>query len=208
MHRLAPEHPFPAAVDDSWQALQWLVDEGSESLHLDLDKVAIGGSSAGANLAAVVAQRQVVRRLANFDRFVFQLLLVPVLDQTANVDSNPTWKEFEHTASLTAEKMTWYRNHYLPDAESCHNPEASPLLFQSDKFSRLPPALVIVAELDIVRYEGELYANKLKAAGVDAELHVIPGMPHPFLVLDDALTAAREAITLLCDTLARAFDLR
>lgn len=206
--RLAPENPFPAGVDDCWETLLWLTSEGVRMFGLDLRKVAIGGASSGANLAAVVTQRASMRQVPGFGGFVHQLLVVPVADNTATTENNPSWREYQFTASLTAEKMTWYRKHYLPNKDDWPNPEASPLLFPVEQMLRLPPALVLVAELDIMRYEGEQYARKLKEAGVFVECQVVAGMPHPFLAMDAALTAGRSAITLLCDTLAKAFAFR
>lgn len=177
-------------------------------MNLDLSRVATGGASAGANLAAVITQRALARNVPGFGGFIYQLLVVPVTDNTATIENNPSWREYQFTASLTAEKMIWYREHYLPNKDDWPNPEASPLLFPVERMSQLPPALIIVAELDIVRYEGEMYARKLQEAGVSTDLRIMPGMPHPFLAMDATLTAGRSAITLLCDTLAKAFDLR
>lgn len=206
--RLAPEDPFPAAVNDCWEALLWLTGEGANQLDLDLKQVAIGGASSGANLAAVVTQRASIRQLPGFDGFVHQLLVVPLTDNTATIENNPSWREYQFTASLTAEKMTWYRKHYLPNKDDWSNPEASPLLFPTDRMSRLPPALILVAELDILRHEGEQYARKLRDSGIKVDCRLVPGMPHPFLAMDAALTAGRSAITLLCETLAKAFVFR
>lgn len=206
--RLAPEDPFPAGVNDCWEALLWSTVEGAKILGLDMKRMAIGGASAGANLAAVVTQRTLTRQVPGFDGFVHQLLVVPVVDNTATVENNPSWREYQYTASLTAEKMIWYRKHYLPNNEDWSHPEASPLLLPLTQMPQLPPALIIVAELDILSHEGERYAQKLRDAGVLVDYHVVPGMPHPFLAMDAVLTAARSAITLLCDTLAKAFDFR
>jgi len=203
--RLAPEDPFPAGVDDCWETLLWTTGEGARMLGLDLRRLAIGGASAGANLAAVMTQRALTRRVPDFRGFIHQLLVVPVTDNTATTDNNPSWREYQYTASLTAEKMTWYRKHYLPKEDDWQNSEASPLLFPAEQMSGLPPALILVAELDIMRHEGEQYARKMKEAGVPVECQVVSGMPHPFLAMDAALTAGRSAMTLLCDTLAKAF---
>ncbi|KAK5087578.1 hypothetical protein LTR24_006618 [Lithohypha guttulata] len=130
-YRLAPEDPFPAGVEDCWETLLWSTSEGARTLGLDLRKVAIGGASSGANLAAVVTQRASTRQVPRFGGFVHQLLVVPVTDNTATTENNPSWREYQYTASLTAEKMTWYRKHYLPNKDDWPNPEASPLLFPS-----------------------------------------------------------------------------
>lgn len=101
--------------------------------------------------------------------------------------------------------MLWYRNHYLPDPKTWSEIEASPLLFPAEKFAHLPPAVVLVGELDVLRHEGEEYARKLNEAGVPAKVEVMKGMPHPFLAMDAVLDEGKRAITILCDTLAEAF---
>lgn len=203
--RLAPEHPFPAAVHDSLETILWVTSEGQELLNLDLSKAAIGGASAGANLAAVMTQKVAVRpRLAQAIHFKTQLLVVPVTDNTATVETNATYREYEHTAALPAAKMLWYREHYLPQMHTRCSPEASPLLFPPDRFGDLPPAVVLVAELDIVRHEGEEYAKKLRDAGVDVRLEVMVGCPHAFLSMDAVLDEGRRAVDILCETLKEA----
>jgi acetyl esterase/lipase len=203
--RLAPERPFPAALHDSFETLLWTVRDGQTQLGLDLGKSSIGGSSAGANLAAVVTQRVASRpELAAKIAFRIQLLVVPVTDNTATVENNPTWREFEHTAGLSVSKMLWYRSHYLPDPTTRSDPEASPLLFPSEEFAMLPPAVILVGELDVIRHEGEEYARKLSDAKVAARLEVMQGMPHSFLALDAVLDEGKRAITILCDNLGEA----
>jgi len=137
--------------------------------------------------------------------FCMQLLVVPVTDNTASTESSSTYKTYEHTAALPAEKMLWYRRHYLPNPEDWANPEASPLFFPQEEFEKLPPAVVIVGELDVLRGEGEAYAQKLQNSGVKAEVHVMKGMPHPFLAMDGVLEAGKRAITLLSEGLTSAF---
>jgi acetyl esterase/lipase len=209
--RLAPEHPYPAAVHDSWEALLWTVTKGAQILNLNLSKLAIGGSSAGGNLAAVMTQKALLLRrqrpsfLSRDIEFLKQLLIVPVTDNTANVENNPTYKSSEHVPALPALKMLWYRNHYLPDRKTWVEAEASPLLFPAEGFADLPPAVVIVGQLDVLRHEGEEYARKLRDAGVEAKVEVMPGMPHPFLAMDAVLDEGKRAITILCDTLVEVF---
>ena len=180
----------------------WVFGEGQKTLNLDLSKVAIGGSSAGGNLAAIMTHKAIPRGL----KFVLQLLLVPVTDNTATTATNSSYKDCEFTAALPAEKMLWYRRHYLPNEKDWTNPEASPLLYPAENFSKLPPAVVVVGELDVLRSEGEQYAEKLKAAGVKQEVHVMGGMPHPFLAMDGVLEAGKRAITIMCDSCVAAFS--
>jgi len=202
-YRLAPEHPWPAAVHDSWETVLWVFGEGKSTLSLDLSNVAIGGSSAGGNLAAIMTQKALSYPSI---KFTLQLLIVPVTDNTATVESNPTYKSNEFTAALPAEKMLWYRRHYLPNEKDWSNPEASPILYPAENFSKLPAAVVVVGELDVLKFEGEDYARKLREAGVEATVHVMEGMPHPFLAMDAVLEAGRAAITILCDSLTKAIS--
>lgn len=126
------------------------------------------------------------------------------MDNTATVENNISWKENQFTPALPAEKMLWYRKHYLPDPNTYAEPESSPLFYE-DGWEEQPPALVIVGELDVLRTEGELYAEKLMKAGVKADLKLFKGMPHPFLAMDEALQQGRDTITLLVEALKTAF---
>lgn len=179
MCRLAPESPWPAAVHDTWESLLWSIGEGAQLLNLDLNRYAVGGSSAGGNLAAVMAQKLLSRpEIKSKLKIRLQLLTVPVTDNTATVETNKTWKACEFTPALSAVKMLWYRDHYLPDPATRSDPEASPLLFPTEKFAELPPAQILVGEMDVLRHEGEEFARKLREAGVQADVEVMKGMPH------------------------------
>lgn len=169
MFRLAPESPWPAAVHDSWEALIWLKSEGAQLLNCDLSKVAIAGSSAGGNLAAILTNKA-LDTPDLVPRFMFQVLVVPVTDNAADPGNNVSYKENENTAALPAVKMLWYRDHYLPNPADWKDPEASPIYYPESNFSKLPPAYVAVAELDVLRSEGEAYAEKLQKAGVPVQL--------------------------------------
>ncbi|KAI1624931.1 alpha/beta hydrolase fold-domain-containing protein [Exophiala viscosa] len=203
-YRLAPESPWPGPVHDAWEALLWATTSGRDKFQLDLTKIAVGGSSAGANIAAVLTQNAVLRPQPG-STIVSQFLIVPVTDNTATPCSNPTWKSLEFTAALPAEKMLWYRRKYLPDSATWSDREASPLLACDEIFRRLPTANIIVAGLDVLKHEGEEYARKLRANGVSVELTVMDGMPHPFPAMDAVLEAGKSAITITCDSLSRAF---
>ncbi|KFZ23030.1 hypothetical protein V502_02493 [Pseudogymnoascus sp. VKM F-4520 (FW-2644)] len=200
-YRLAPENPWPAAVHDSWETVLWVQDIGASLLSLDLNKIAIGGSSAGGNLGAIMSHKGASRGAFSF---VQQILIVPVTDNTATTSNNQSYKICEYTAALPAEKMLWYRRHYLPNESDWADPEASPLLYE-DNWSKQPPALILVGELDVLRSEGEAYGKKLDDAGVKVELYVMKGMPHPFLAMDGSLTAGKQAITYMCEALKNAF---
>lgn len=203
--RLAPEHPFPAAVHDCWEALLWLISpETTTHLSININKLSTGGSSAGGNLAAIMTHKALARPELSI-KFRTQVLVVPVTDNTATIANNWSWKEFQNTPALPAPKMLWYRKHYLPNESDWSDPDASPLLYKDD-WSKLPSAAVIVGELDVLRAEGEQYAEKLKKAGVPAEVHVMQGMPHPFLAMDAVLEAGKRAITLLCEAAEKSFN--
>ncbi|KAK3385225.1 alpha/beta hydrolase fold-domain-containing protein [Podospora didyma] len=195
-YRLAPENPFPAAVHDAWEGVLWVRGAGKDILHLDITKMATAGSSAGGNLAAVMCQR-----CADLGEqwFRLQLLSVPVMDNTATVESEKydSWEENEFAPALPAAKMMWYRHHYLPNREDWAHPEASPLLWKGD-WSKLPEASIVVGELDVLRDEGEEFADRLELAGVEADSTVKDGLPHPFIAMDAVLEAGAEAIRGWC----------
>lgn len=202
MNRLAPEDPFPAAVHDSWEAVVWVQSLGVSLLSLNLSKIATGGSSAGGNLAAIMCQKSL--EPSSPVKFIMQILMVPVTDNTATVQNNHSWASNEFVPALPAAKMLWYREHYLPNKADWANPEASPLLWEGE-WKKLPEAEIVVGGLDVLREEGEKFGAKLADAGVDVHLHVMGGMPHPFLAMDGALRAGREAISVMVRGLQRAF---
>ncbi|KAK2750358.1 hypothetical protein FQN57_003838 [Myotisia sp. PD_48] len=207
-YRLGPEDPFPAAVHDSWEAILWIRGDGRTHLNLDTSRIGVGGSSAGGNLAAIMAHRNNQRSLPAFK---LQLLNVPVMDNTADVTNNRSYRDYEHTPALPAAKMLWYRNHYLPNKEDWAKPESSPLFYPGEEdpkssWNGLPYAVVVVGELDVLREEGEQYAAKLKKAGVEHELHVMPGQGHPFLAMDGVLEAGRQAITFMVEGCKKTFQ--
>ncbi|KKK23678.1 putative lipase [Aspergillus rambellii] len=201
-YRLAPETPWPAAVHDCWEALLWLLSDGPSTLSVNPAMIATGGSSAGGNLAAIITHKALT--LSPPVHFLAQLLSVPVTDNTATGANNVSYRAYEYTPALPAAKMLWYRNHYLPSEADQSHPEASPLFYKGD-WSALPRALVMVGELDVLRAEGEQYAEKLRQAGVEVDLQVMKGMPHPFLAMDAVLKEGKRSITLMCDLLAEVF---
>lgn len=205
LHRLAPEDPFPAAVEDAWEGLLWAVSgPGKDKLSVDTTRLATGGSSAGANLAAVVCQRAADRPELGIS-FVAQLLSVPVADNTASPETKASWKENEFVPALPAAKMLWYRRHYLPNEKDWAHPEASPLFWTGD-WSKLPAAEVVLGELDVLRTEGEEIAAKLVKAGkTSTRVTTMRGQPHPFIAMDGALDCGALAITLFAERLLRAF---
>jgi len=202
LFRLAPENPFPAAVHDCWETALWLHATGSKLLNLNPNRFAIGGSSAGGNLTAVICHKALSSN--NVPKFKLQLLIVPVMDNTATVENNASWKSSEFVPALPAEKMLWYRRHYLPDLNTWALPESSPLLYK-DGWEKQPSALIVVGELDVLKDEGIAYGKKLTDAGVAVDLKIMAGMPHPFLAMDGALQQGRDAISYMVDALKKSF---
>lgn len=183
---LAPEHPFPAAPESCLEVTAWVVDH-AEELGLDPGRVAIGGDSAGANLAAAVSQLARDRGQAPI---AFQLLIYPVVDHLA---SFPSVKENGEGFLLTAEAMAWFSGHYAGQADiDDRDPMMSPI-YAAD-LAGLPPALVITAEFDPLRDEGEAYAMRLRQAGVPVQTSRYDGMIHGFFTMTKITPRAREAV--------------
>ncbi|KAJ3499530.1 hypothetical protein NLG97_g258 [Lecanicillium saksenae] len=120
------------------------------------------------------------------------------------VDNSKSWNEQQHSPSLSAEMMMWFRDFYLPKKADWSNPEASPLLWTGD-WSKLPPAVVIVAGMDVLRDEGEAFGEKLRQAGVNVQVTTFIDQPHIFPAMSGALEDGRRAITIMCESLYDAF---
>jgi len=184
-YRLAPEHRFPAAVEDSLAATEW-VSANAAPLGADRGRLAVAGDSAGGNLSAVVSLRA---RGSGGPPIAFQLLVYPATDLTRSAASH---KENGEGYLLTNELMAWFMAHYFGGEGDLRHPDASPLFVED--LSGLPPALVITAEFDPLRDEGEAYAERLRRAGVDARASRYDGMIHGFFGLDAVFDAARKAM--------------
>ncbi len=192
-YRLAPEAPFPAAVEDCLAATRF-VFEKSGSLKIDVSRIAVGGDSAGGNLAAVVAlHRQ--RPLA------FQLLIYPATDQRCNTDSH---RRNGEGYLLTREGIEFFRGCYLPDKKHWADWRASPLLAASH--AGLPPAFIITAGYDPLRDEGREYAERLAKAGVEVAYREYSDMVHGFLLFGGVLDTANTAVADCCAALRGAFE--
>jgi acetyl esterase len=195
-YRLAPEHPFPAAVEDCYAAAAWIADN-AESLGLDPRRIAVGGDSAGGNLAAAVT---LLSRERGGPAFRHQLLVYPNTDYRGET---PSMREHADPMLFNRESVRWYWRHYLADEQDGRNPLASPLL--APDLSGLPPATVITAEYDPLRDEGEQYAARLESAAVAVELRRYAGMPHGFFAMAGTLDQGREALRYAAGRLAGAF---
>lgn len=173
-YRLAPEHKFPAAVEDSYSATKWIADNAADLGGIPR-RIAVGGDSAGGNLAAAVS---LMARDRGGPDIAFQLLIYPITNHKFDTDS---YKENGEGYMLTKEDMEWFRNHYLRDQHDEENQYASPLLANS--LSSLPPAFVITAEFDPLRDEGEAYAARLKEFDVPVRVNRYSGTIHGFMTI-------------------------
>jgi acetyl esterase len=187
-YRKAPEHPFPTPVEDSWAALRW-TDAHLEQIAGSRVPLYLGGDSAGGNLSAVTALRA---RDQGGPALAGQILLYPVVDADF---TRPSYLEPENQSFLTTDFVHWFWNHYLPAPEDRLHAEASPL--RAESLADLPPALVITAEHDVLRDEGEAYAARLREAGVPVEHHRWPGQMHAFFSMVNVLPASAEVMELI-----------
>ncbi|MBK3493839.1 alpha/beta hydrolase [Viridibacillus sp. YIM B01967] len=195
-YRLAPESKFPAAIDDSYAVIEWLIDN-AEKLNIDATRIAVGGDSAGGNIAAVVSLKA---RNHGVNSIIQQVLLYPVTDYNLNTDS---YLDFAEGYFLTKETMQWFWNHYLRDESDGENPDVSPL--KATDLTNLPPALIITAEYDPLRDEGEAYAKKLQEANIPVQLKRYDGVIHGFFSMAGLLEEGADAIKLVSTTLSKAF---
>jgi len=184
-YRQAPEHKFPAAADDAYAATEWVIANAA-SFNGISSKVAIGGESAGGNLAAVTALRIRDKGTA---KPIHQLLVYPITNYNFNT---PSYSEYANAPFLTRAAMMWFWDKYLPNPAAGHNPYASPLQAQSLK--HLPSATVIVDENDPLRSEGTAYAQRLQNAGVHTTFTEYRGVTHEFFSMSAVLDQARRAV--------------
>jgi acetyl esterase len=173
-YRLAPEHRFPTAVDDAYAALEWAA-ENTKRLAGKSVPLLVGGDSAGGNLSAVVALRARDRK---GPPIALQLLVYPVTDADFERGS---YVAKDNQLMLSRESMVWFWDHYVPKAEDRSNPDASPL--RAKELAGLPPAVVLTAEHDVLRDEGEAYAQALIAAGVPVTFKRFAGQMHGFFTM-------------------------
>ncbi|MEO8972762.1 MAG: alpha/beta hydrolase [Ktedonobacteraceae bacterium] len=197
-YRLAPEHKYPAAVEDCYAATGWIA-QNATALGGDSTRIAVGGDSAGGNLAAVVT---LIARDENGPSLMFQLLIYPVTDYY--VPGTPSYIENQEGYLLTREDMIWYFGQYLSNQDEAQDPHVSPL--KAPDLSHLPPAMVITAEFDLLRDEGEAYAQRLQEAGVPVILKRYNGLIHGLFGKDDGIEQAIQAQMDAANALRGAFS--
>jgi acetyl esterase len=189
-YRMAPEHKFPAAVEDAYAATEFVARNGA-SFGVDGHRLAVGGDSAGGNLAAVVCLmvRDALRADHEAVRPSLQLLIYPATDMTMTL---PSIGEFADGYFLTRDTMRWFIDHYLPSRDAARDWRASPLFAAS--LADVPPAYVITAGFDPLRDEGIAYAQKLRAAGVTVDHIDYGGMIHGFISMGGVISTTQRAI--------------
>lgn len=189
-YRLAPEHIFPAAFDDCVAAVKW-ASENAQALGIDNSRMAVGGDSAGGNLAAAVALAEIVP-------LKFQMLIYPAVDMSME---SPSINENANAPILTKSVMAWFVDHYMGSEGDRGSIAASPMLASDEQLKRMPPAIVITAQFDPLRDEGEAYGKRLVENGVSATITRYNGAFHGFFnmitILDDAQSAHAQASILL-----------
>jgi len=195
-YRCAPEHTFPTAAEDAYAATRWVAAQASE-LGVDAGRIAVCGDSAGGNLAAAVA---LMARDRGGPRLSFQVLVYPITDCDFET---PSYRDNAEGYLLTREGMRWYWDQYVPNPADRANPYVSPM--RATSLAGLPPALVITAEYDPLRDEGEAYARKLGAAGVPVAHTRYPGMIHAFYRFTSTVDAARAAVAETVAALKKAW---
>jgi len=196
-YRLAPEHKFPAAADDCYAATKWVANHASE-LNSDPDRLAVGGDSAGGNLAAVMT---LMARDRGGPKIVHQMLIYPVM---LHGYDTPSYTDNADGYLLTKTMMQWFWDHYLRDKKDGQSPYAAPGLVEN--LAGLPPAFVLTCEYDPLRDEGEAYAEQLKRYGVPVKLSRYAGAIHACFTVSGALEAGGRAIEEAAGELRIAFQ--
>ncbi len=195
-YRLAPEHKFPAGVEDCFAATKWVAEHAKE-LNVDANRLAVGGDSAGGNLSAVISQ---LARDASGPKIALQLLIYPATEAELDTQSHKTFTDY----FLTRDDILWFWAHYLRGPADRKDPRVAPALAKS--FKGLPAALIITAEFDPLRDEGEAYGEKLRAAGVPVTISRYEGMIHGFVSMSDVLDKGKQAIDESAAALRKAFS--
>jgi len=195
-YRLAPEHKFPAALDDAWAATRWVAAHTGE-LGIDAGRLAVGGDSAGGNLAAVVA---LLARDHGGPSLALQVLTYPVTDVAAE---SASYAEFADGFMLTRDSMRWFIAHYLTSKQDALDWRVSPL--RAPSLAGVAPALVVTAGFDPLRDEGEAYARRLREAGVRVDMICYGGMIHGFVPMGRLIETGNRAVAHAAASLRQAF---
>lgn len=196
-YRLAPEHKFPAAHQDAFAAYKWL-QRNAASIGIDPERIAVGGESAGANLATHVCIRAREKRLA---QPLHQLLVYPVTNSNFNTFS---YQDHADAQPLNKAMMKWFFEHYTNDSSELSSPLLFPFLVEN--LSNLAPATLITAEIDPLCSEGEAYAEKLASCGVPVHHQRFDGVTHEFFGMGAVLSEAKRAVKMAAEQLQMAFD--
>ena len=199
-YRLAPEHKFPAALEDAYAAVRWAANRGSE-LGWDPHRIIVGGDSAGGSLSAAVCQLTRERR---GPRLIAQLLVGALLDYDVSTESHRAFGS--ELGTLTSRDVDWFLNHYVNSSDELRDPRVSPL--RASDLSGLPPAVIIVGALDPLRDEAVRYAERLREAGVHVDLRIVPRMFDGFWLAPGVLPESREAIDFAAESLRRVWEVR
>jgi acetyl esterase len=184
-YRLAPEHKFPAAVEDADAAVRYVAEHAAE-FDVDADLIAVGGDSAGGTLATVAC---LIARDRGGPKIAFQLLVYPATDYE---DNRPSVQDFAQGYFLTKPLLDYFWGHYLPRPEDGRHPHASPI--RAESLAELPPAMVITAECDPIRDQGEAYAQRLRESGVPVSVKRYEGAIHAFFNLAGVVDSGKQAI--------------
>jgi acetyl esterase len=195
--RLAPEHKFPAGVEDCYAATKWLWEHAAD-LKIDQARIAVAGDSAGGNLAAVVCQ---LAARSGGPKLALQVLFCPVIDLSIETESRRLYADGYF---LSSSMLEWALNHYCPFDKDFSDPRLSPL--RSADLSHLPPAHIHTAEFDPLRDEGKAYADRLKLAGVDVCYTCHPGMIHHFYAMVGVIPRAASAIKAAGEAIKKALE--
>jgi acetyl esterase len=191
-YRLAPEHPYPAALEDSWRAARW-VAASADGLGIDQERIGVGGDSVGGCLAAILA-----RKARDTDApFATQLLIYPTMSSRQDT---PAYSLFQTGYGLTRDTMAWYWRQYIGDYDGGKDLDVSPGALND--LRRLPRAIVVTAEADILRDEAEVYAQRLFLAGVETEGYRYDGMIHGFLRMAGVVDRSNKALDEIAESLA------
>src|SRR3989338_7913549 len=199
-YQRSPEARWPIAVEEAYAAVRY-ISENATAFELDASKLAVAGDSSGGNLAAVVA---LLAKERGGPLIRAQVLFYPVTDACFDT---PSYQQFAEGYMLSRETMKWFWDQYLPDPEARKQPTASPFRASHEELRGLPPAMVITAEFDVLRDEGEAYARKLVEAGVEVEAKRYPGTIHEFanLYATAGTAAAQKAVKLAVEYLRKKF---